>query len=131
MASPSFRLAVLNPGRTGFLALGTQLLLEWRLHAVAIALLSRRIDFCVLPGARFPQGVLLPAAFPYVWFGRQTSSWSSVGLFCRAELEGCVRPIEEFSEDRVLWVEIWANPVVDTEPAVILACCYPEPGGDV
>ena len=100
--SQACKIGVLNPGRTGFLSLSTKSLLNWRLEAVSAALIAREVDYCVLPGARFPPGSLLPDAFPYVWFGWQTTSWAGVGLFCRAELEWCIRPIEEFSEERIV-----------------------------
>ena len=61
----SIHLAVLNPGRLGFLALGTDVFLEWRLHAVAHVLSGCGADICVLPGARLPPGAVLPAGFPF------------------------------------------------------------------
>ena len=130
MSSADLRVGILNPGRTGFLSLVTQAVLDWRLHAVAAALLVRNIDFCDLPGARFPPGAKLPDHSPFVWFVIQSASWACVGLFCPVEFAECVRPIEEFSEDRVLWVEIWSKSVV-SYLLLTLGGCYPCPGGDL
>ena len=127
----SFWLGVLNPGRTGFLVLGTNLLLDWRLHAVAAALLEKGIDICVMPGARMAPGVVLPLGFPFVWIGCKTVSWAGVGVFCRIELIGSVHPIEDMSEDRVLWLEVWSDPSSTTGPTMIICCGYPGPGGDL
>ena len=122
--------AILNPGRSGFLHLGSDLLLEWRLEAVAHALHGRGIDLCILPGARFPGGVTLPAGFPFQWIGPESTGWDTVGIFIRPELEHAVRAIPEISSSRQQWFEIWSEGTGDA-PAVILCALYPAHGGDV
>ena len=89
-----------NPGRTGFLQLGSDLLLEWRLEAVAHALVESGVDACIIPGARFPAGASLPPGFPFLWEGPTSSGWDTVGLFVRPELEHAFRPIPEISSTR-------------------------------
>ena len=59
--------ATFNPGRTGFLGLGTRELLSWRIWAVADALQRGGIDVCILPGARFPSSAFWPHGFPFIW----------------------------------------------------------------
>ena len=126
----AIRLGVFNPGRTGFLALGTELLLDWRLEQVAVALLDHRVDICVLPGARFPPGALLPRGYPFAWVGDRSTGWDTVGLFIRLELEHVVRIREAWSEGRVLCVEVWSTSPGASAPAAALVACYPRPGGD-
>ena len=79
-------LAVSNPGRSGFLHLGSELLMEWRLEAVAHALDQDGVDICVLPGARLPPEAILPPAFPYLVEGSRSRGLDSVAIFFRPEL---------------------------------------------
>jgi hypothetical protein len=79
-------MAVLNPGRCGLLALGTDALLDWRLQAMAQLLHDENIDICITPGARFLPGAALPAGYPYCWLGERSASWGAVGIFLRPEL---------------------------------------------
>ena len=132
-AVAALKVATLNPGRTGFVALGTQSLLDWRIQAVATALLERNIDLCVLPGARFPPEAVLPPGFPYVWLGTQSLDYNAVGLFLRPELEAAVQIIEDFTLPRVMWLVISSGCGGSASPSPQLLVCafYAAPGGDV
>ena len=100
------KLATFNLGRLGCSHLGTGELLLWRLRGVAIELSARRIQCCILPGARIPPGALLPGDFPFSYFGLRTSSWGSVGVFLATEYEACFMPLDDFCEDRVFWFSL-------------------------
>jgi hypothetical protein len=95
-------IACANPGRAGFAHLGSDDVLWWRIRLLASALQEERVDVCVLPGARWPPGAILPPGFPYVWMGRQTCSWDSVGLWVSAELEHAAQVLEDYGSDRDL-----------------------------
>ena len=126
---PLFRIATLNPGRTGFLHLGTDLILEWRREAVAHALVEHGIDVCILPGSRFPPGAWLPAGFPFVWIGPTSTEWDTVGLFVRPELEHAVRCVPEASSAREQWFEVWPSASARS-PCLVFCAMYPVHGGD-
>ncbi|CAK0875342.1 unnamed protein product [Prorocentrum cordatum] len=128
-ARPLFRIATLNPGRTGFLHLGTDLILEWRLEAVAHALVEHGVDVCILPGSRFPPGAWLPPGFPFVWIGPTSTEWDTVGLFVRPELEQAVRFVPEASSAREQWFEVWPSASARS-PCLVLCAMYPVHGGD-
>lgn len=85
----SIRVATFNPGRTGFLCLGSQRVLDWRLHAVAHASVELNIQLCFLPGARLPNGEC-------------TSNWASVGVFCANEFLHAVRVVDGLDSSRIL-----------------------------
>ncbi|CAK0904656.1 unnamed protein product, partial [Prorocentrum cordatum] len=123
-------LAVLNPGRSGFLHLSSDLILEWRLEAVAHALDDRGVDLCILPGSRFPAGALLPKGSPFLWLGPESAAWGTVGIFVRPELERATRPIHDFSSSREQWYELWSDGQVDA-PTCIICAMYPVHGGDL
>ena len=89
----SVRLAFLNPRRLDFLALGADVLLEWRLHFVAQLLTECPADVYVLPGARMPPGALLPEGFPFTWMGPRSVSWEAVYFNVRSEVALLLRPI--------------------------------------
>ena len=120
-----------NPGRTGFLGLGTHELLSWRIWAVADAMQREGIDICVLPGARFPSGAFLPHGFPFSWWGIRTSSWAGVGLFCCSDLEHAIREVPDLGADRIMWIEVWSDEPNSVQPALVLGCIYAAPGGDL
>ena len=122
---------VLNPGRTGFLALGSEELLEWRVWEGGEALQKQAIAICAIPGARLPEGAQLPIGFPYLWLGIRSSSWGSTGFFCLTELENNLRVIPDLGSDRICWVEVWDERQRKHEPLAVLASAYPAPGGDV
>ncbi|CAK0891154.1 unnamed protein product [Prorocentrum cordatum] len=127
-------MAVLNPGRSGLLALGTDALLDWRLQAMAQLLHDENIDICITPGARFLPGAALPAGYPYCWLGERSASWGAVGIFLRPELLPVVRPLPDVSSARVQWFEIWTSSSGTTAasgPSLVFAAVYPAPGGDV
>ena len=89
-----FRTACLNPGRVGLSSLGTAEVLYWRVWAIGMALQQEGVHVCVLLGARFPSGARLPDDFPYVWVGRQTSTYASVGFLVQAELAHAVQSLD-------------------------------------
>ncbi|CAK0852658.1 unnamed protein product, partial [Prorocentrum cordatum] len=128
------RMAVLNPGWCGLLALGTDAPLDWRLQAMAQLLHDENIDICTTPGARFPPGAALPAGYPYCWLGERSASWGAVGIFLRPELLPVVRPLLDVSSARVQWFEVWTSSSGTTAasgPSLVFAAVYPAPGGDV
>lgn len=53
-AEKRVKVAVFNPGRTGFLTLCTQEVMIWRLIIITDFLSKEGIDICFLPGARWP-----------------------------------------------------------------------------
>ena len=118
-------LATMNPGRTGLAALGTDAVLFWRLWALDWELHERGVQFCVLPGARFPPGVSLPADFHYAWRGIQTTSWNSVGVFIHVEVESLFTQIEGYGNDRIIWFMVATG-----NGSMILGAVYGPPGGD-
>ncbi|CAK0871094.1 unnamed protein product, partial [Prorocentrum cordatum] len=128
-ARATLRTATLNPGRCGFLQLGADQLLEWRLEAVAFALDARSVDICILPGARFPEGAALPEGFPYCWGGARSAAWNSVGVFFRPEVEHMLRPLPDLSSNREQWFEVWGDGPRQG-PAVVFCAFYPRHGGD-
>ena len=103
----SLTIATMNPGRTGFAALGTNALLFWRLWALDLELHERRIRFCVVPGARLPPGVSLPAGFHYAWRGLQTISWAAVGVFIHLDLEDRFSELSEYGDERLVWFRVF------------------------
>ena len=132
LASQPLTLAVLNPGRSGFLSISGDALLNWRLHALSAALEDARVDICVCPGPRLPEGAALPAGFGFSFFGERTATWSSVGVFVRTEIAHAVQPLHDFSVDRALWFEVQSTIAPDAGPLLpsIFCACYPAPGGD-
>ena len=98
--------AVLNPGKTGFLTLATHEVLDWRIVEIDEELSARGVDVCALPGARCPAGLQLPPDFPYFWVGEQTSSWAGTGFFIKVELESSVRVMSYLGNPRIIWIEI-------------------------
>ena len=60
LSTASFRIASLNPGRTGLAALNTDDTLYWRLWSISLTLSDQGCHMCVLPGARMPPGARLP-----------------------------------------------------------------------
>ena len=124
------KFACLNPGCVGLAALGTDEVLYWRLWAIAAALQSHGIQVCALPGARWPPGSRLPGGFPYVWLGRQSSSFASVGFLILEELAGNVCSIEEWCCDRWHTIRIRDPGPGADHHAVHLCGFYAAPGGD-
>jgi len=127
---PHLRVAVLNPGRTGFTQLGNDALLFWRLWAVSFALMEMDIHICALPGARLPPGALLPEGFPFVYLGGRSSGWDTVGVFVLVEPEPCITLLEAFSSDRILWLAVSGSSGQNRTPQCIIGTFYAAPGGD-
>eukprot|EP00959_Pyramimonas_sp_CCMP1952_P043436 908329-Pyramimonas_sp.AAC.1 len=117
--------ATLNPGRTGFLALGTGALLDWRPEAVGHALVACGVDICVLSGARFPPGARLPPGYPCMWLGGRSTEWGAVGIFVRAELSCTLRPVADLSGPRSQWFAIWNDSASDVTPVLEVRARYP------
>ena len=99
-STPELRIATLNPGKAGLACLGTDEVLYWRLWGIAAALQREGVRVCVLPRARLPPGARLPGVFPYVWIGRQTCAYASVGFFVQAEIARAVSTSEEHCGER-------------------------------
>ena len=116
----------LNPGRTGFIALGTDIVLYWRLCAVAAFMERQGLQICFLPGPRFPPGMFLPPDFPRVYLGGLTTSRAGVGVFIRHELHGAAYVVKDLGCERSLWLAI---PGTDSETGVIMCGFCPAPGG--
>ena len=126
----SLKVATLNPGRTGFLALATEEIMWWRVWHVTSALISRDIQICVLPGARWPPGASLPPGLPFIWLGTQTSSWRAVGMLVSTEIVSQVQVIDDLGSDVILWVWV-GNKERGALSQIIIGGIYPRPGGDV
>ena len=78
-SSMNLAFAVLDPGRTGLMALCTGEVLWWRLTMIMESLVAQNIALCFLPGARFPPGSVLPDGAQFLWLGHRATSWASVG----------------------------------------------------
>ena len=72
---------IFNPGRTGFVTRDARTVLGWRLSAFASALLKHEVDVCVVPGARLPEGAVLPPNYPYTWIGERSAKKGVRGHF--------------------------------------------------
>ena len=128
--------AVLNPGRRSSVAPGTEVTLEWRLHAVAQVLSDSGADTCAMPGARMPPGTALPPGFPYTWSGPRSVSWGAVSVpfSARCELAQLIRPLPELPSDRAQWFEFGGGASVAGEargPYFAFCACYAALGEDV
>ena len=124
-------IAIMNPGRTGLLALGTQEVLWWRLWHVSQALTEEHVQICVLPGARWPLGARIPPGVPFQWIGVQTASWSSVGLLVSNDVVDLVQVVEDLGADNVMWITLCSSPGDDAPVSFVLGAIYPAPGGDI
>lgn len=120
----------LNPGRSGLANIGNNTLLEWRLWAIVGAAKARDIQILVLPGARFPLGALLPQNLGYCFLGPRSSKWDTVGILCAEEIEPLLVPLDDFSNDRVLWLRC-ADKQGGSGHSFLLCGFYAAPGGDL
>ena len=82
----SIKIAALNPGRTGFTALGNEEIIWWRLWHISEYLTKHQVLICVLPSPRWPPGASLPPGIGFEWVGIQTKNWQSVGMLIAKEL---------------------------------------------
>ena len=66
---------------------------------------SLDVSICIVPGARFPKGCVLPPDFPYEWIGHEGTSWDTVGLMVHTSVACSVLILEEFLDKstRMLW----------------------------
>ena len=96
------KLGTFNPGRTGLTALGTDALLFWRLWAIDIALTDAQVQFCVIPGARFPPGAQLPEGFHFSWYGVRSTTWDAVGVLIHLDIERACTCIDGVGNQRML-----------------------------
>ena len=60
------------------------------------------INLLVLPCPRLPLGAHLPSDFPFVFIGRQTTAWDSVGIFVQPEISSHIVLLDSVGCDRVL-----------------------------
>ena len=120
------RVGSLNPGRSGLLALATNEILWWRLTHIFDTLVSLQVPICFLPGARWPEGAVMPERSPFQFVGTQTSDWGAVGALVLNEIAHAVRVIEDFDNPRILWL------LVSTinNHSFLLGGFYAAPGGD-
>ena len=120
----------LNPGRSGLTRLGANTLLEWRLWAITGAAKARDIQVLFLPGARLPPGTILPQIFGFCFLGPRSTQWDTVGLLCAVEMEPLLVPLDDFSTDRVFWLQCFFGP--GREGRSFLLCgFYAAPGGEL
>ena len=80
-------------------------LLEWRLWAITGAAKARDIQVLFLPGARLPPGTILPQILGFCFLGPRSTQWDTVGLLCAVEMEPLLVPLDDFSTDRVFWLQ--------------------------
>ncbi|CAE8605722.1 unnamed protein product [Polarella glacialis] len=123
-------LASANPGRAGLAHLGSDEVLWWRVWLLGASLLREGVHICVLPGARWPPGAVLPPGFPYIWLGQQSTSWDSAGVWVSTELEGSVAVEEKLGGARCMWLHVGTQEQTE-KTKLILGAVYPEHGGDI
>ena len=105
-AESNLKVAVFNPGRSGLMALSTEMLLEWRLWDIAAELQDNNVQICFLPGARLAQGIALPRNFPYAWLGDRSAGWDTIGALVLLEVLDRVELDTVISGGRVMFLNV-------------------------
>ena len=125
---PSLKVGVLNPGRNGLSNPANDNILWWRLWEIATTATSLCFSIVVVPCPRLPPGARLPSDFPFVFIGRRTTTWDSVGVFLQPEISVNIVHLDSMGCDRVIWLKTHS---CDGKQTGLLARVYGPPGGDV
>ena len=124
------RVAVFNPGRTGFLTLCTQEVMMWRLLIITQFLEQEQIDVCFLPGARWPAGASVPDSVAFQWMGNPSSSWASIGALVSKNVLGSVQQVSILDFERSMWLEMKCIDKFGSPNSIFCCGFYAAPGGD-